>query len=57
MNDADGPTVAREVYMQAFKDGQLDLSRVPYALDAAVQKLKDDGIPASRWATYIHMGA
>jgi hypothetical protein len=57
MNDVDGPFVAKRVYSSIFQDGQLDLAAVPYALDDAVTALRKSGVPASRWATYVHVGA
>jgi hypothetical protein len=57
MNDLDGPFIAERVYKQIFKDGVLDLERVPYALDSAVRELRETGAHPSRWATYVHIGA
>jgi hypothetical protein len=57
MNDIDGPYVAQKVYKDIFRDGKLDLESVPYALDVAVSELRNSGVPASRWATYVHVGA
>jgi hypothetical protein len=61
MGDIDGPVVAETVYGQLFRDEQdhemLDLDLVPYALDDAVRKLREAGLPPSRWATYVHLGA
>jgi hypothetical protein len=60
MNDLDGPKVTRDVYGSILKArGQtlsLDYNAIPYALDAAIQRLRDEGLPSSRWATYVHMG-
>ncbi|KAF8951200.1 CHAT domain-containing protein [Flammula alnicola] len=58
MNDNDGPEVARSIYEELFKHPYqvLDPDVVPYALDAAVQKLQKKGVHPSRWATYIHVG-
>jgi hypothetical protein len=56
MDDIDGPFIAERVYRRAFKDGSLDLDSIPYALDDAVQELRKSGVPASRWATYVHFG-
>jgi CHAT domain-containing protein len=60
MGDVDGPVVAETVYtelLKSAKNGVIDLEVVPYALDLAVRKLRTSGLPPSRWATYIHMGA
>jgi CHAT domain-containing protein len=58
MGDVDGPIVARTVYEELFAgDGKmLDFDVVPYALDAAVRKLRAQGLEPSRWAPYIHIG-
>jgi hypothetical protein len=57
MDDCDGPFMAERVYERIFRDGKVDLSEVPYALDAAVQELRAMGVSPSRWATYVHIGA
>jgi hypothetical protein len=56
MHDQDGPRVARCVYEHIFSSGRLDLDDVPYALDAATAMLREAGVPASRWALFVHMG-
>jgi hypothetical protein len=56
MNDDDGPNVARRVYERLFREDRLQLDDVPYALDDAVHMLRDSGVPASRWALFVHMG-
>jgi hypothetical protein len=56
MNDDDGPNVARRVYERLFREDHLRLDDVPYALDDAVHMLRDAGVPASRWALFVHMG-
>jgi CHAT domain-containing protein len=58
MNDVDGPVVAETVYRELFAgDGdELDFDVVPYALDAAIRKLREQGLEISRWAPYIHVG-
>jgi hypothetical protein len=33
------------------------LDSVAFALDAAVIKLRDSGVPPDRWVPFIHMGA
>jgi hypothetical protein len=57
MGDDDGPAVAKMVYEMLFAEEALDADAVPYALDAAVQQLRKRGLPPSRWATFIHVGA
>jgi CHAT domain-containing protein len=58
MGDIDGPLVAETVYRELFAhDGDvLDFDVIPYALDLAVRKLRDQGLEPSRWATYVHIG-
>lgn len=58
MNDNDGPLIARTIYEEIFKDptASLDPEMIPYALDYAIQKLQQNGVHPSRWATYIHVG-
>jgi hypothetical protein len=56
MNDVDGPFIAERVYRSIFRSGQLDLASVPFALHDAVRELRESGVPASRWATYVHVG-
>jgi hypothetical protein len=56
MNDADGPDVARWFYESLFEHIELELDHFAYALDEAVAKLREKGLPASQWALLIHMG-
>jgi hypothetical protein len=56
MADPDGPAVAKHVWDYILKHDTFDLDHVPYALDEAVQLLRDKGVPASRWALFMHMG-
>jgi hypothetical protein len=56
MDDLDGPFMARHIYSRVFQNGHLDLDAVPYAVDDAVRRLRESGVPASRWATYVHFG-
>jgi hypothetical protein len=56
MNDEDGPQLARRFYEVLFEREKLDLDDIPYALDAAVQALRSAGVPARRWALFMHMG-
>jgi hypothetical protein len=57
MGDADGPEVARAVYKTLFAGESLQADDVPYALDAAVRMLREQGAPPERWATFVHLGA
>jgi hypothetical protein len=56
MSDEDGPDMARWFYESLFASETMDLDDVAYALDAAVAKLRERGVPASRWALFTHMG-
>ena len=58
MNDIDGSLVARTVYQRLFEGNSdlLDPEIIPYALDEAVQLLREQNISPGRWATYIHFG-
>jgi hypothetical protein len=56
MDDIDGPFMAERIYKRMFRNGGLELSVIPYALDDAARELRDLGAPASRWATYVHFG-
>jgi hypothetical protein len=56
MHDADGPVIARSVYDALFKNAYFDLDDIPYALDEAVEALRKSGVPAARWALFMHMG-
>jgi hypothetical protein len=57
MTDKDGPVVASSVYKTLFQEGVFDLDAVPYALDDAVRRLREEKVEARRWAVFIHMGA
>jgi hypothetical protein len=57
MNDADGPKMAQWFYEALLENETIQLDDIPYALDAAVQKLRGEGVPAARWVTYMHWGA
>jgi hypothetical protein len=56
MDDEDGPAIAREFYETLFAREMLDLDDIAYALDGAVAKLRENRVPASRWAAFIHIG-
>jgi hypothetical protein len=57
MNDADGPSIAEIFYANLLSGSHVSADDVPYALDAAVTKLRNTGLPVERWATFVHMGA
>ena len=57
MCDKDGPTVAQWFYEALLEKEIISLGDIPYALDEAVQKLRETGAGPDRWATYIHIGA
>lgn len=57
MNDNDGPLVAEATYSSLLKQEAIMLDVIPYALDSAIQVLRKQALPPSRWATFIHMGA
>jgi hypothetical protein len=56
MHDDDGPKLARRFYEALFQHEHVDLDDIPYALDEAIQTLRRAGVPASRWALFMHMG-
>jgi hypothetical protein len=55
--DIDAPIIAEHFYEHLLQEKTLTVDAVPYALDHAVQKLKEYGVAPERWATWIHMGA
>jgi hypothetical protein len=57
MNDADGPEVAELVYDALFTVKSFNSDIIPYALDLSIQRLRMLGVPPSRWATFVHIGA
>jgi hypothetical protein len=57
MNDADGPKMAQWFYEALLKNETIELDDISYALDSAVQKLRQSGVPPQQWATYMHWGA
>jgi hypothetical protein len=56
MHDEDGPKLARHFYEALFQREYLNLDDIPFALDEAVQHLRSQGVPARRWALFMHMG-
>jgi hypothetical protein len=57
ISDIDGPKVAKWFYEELLSKEVVDANSVAYALDYAVAKLRDSGVPPERWAPFIHMGA
>jgi hypothetical protein len=57
ISDLDGPKVAQWFYEELLSKEVVDADSVAYALDYAVAKLRDSGVPPNRWAPFIHMGA
>jgi hypothetical protein len=57
MSDYDGPRVAQWFYEVLLEKETIELDDIPYALDDAVRKLRDEGASPQRWATFIHTGA
>jgi CHAT domain-containing protein len=58
MGDVDGPQIAKTLYEEMFRGNSeyIDPEVIPYALDAAVQKLRETDPNPSRWAPYVHIG-
>ena len=59
MADEDGPRIAGFFYKEMLKrdsDGE-GYRRAGRALWMATQRMKDMGIPMSRWANFVHYGA
>jgi hypothetical protein len=60
MGDLDGPVIAETIYSSLFNTDNdsefLNPDDIPYALDEAVQKLRQSHHDPSLWATYIHIG-
>jgi hypothetical protein len=57
MDDADGPELAQWFYEELMSNESIDADAVAYALDIAVQKLREKALSPDRWAQFIHMGA
>jgi hypothetical protein len=57
MEDVDGPQVAKLFYERLFAEDVITIDTIPYALDYAVSELRKSGVPSTRWATFIHVGA
>jgi hypothetical protein len=57
IHDLDGPKIATWFYQALCVHDVIDVHSVAYALDTAVGKLRESGVPPDRWAPFIHMGA
>jgi hypothetical protein len=57
IRDDDGPKVAKWFYEELLSKKVVDADTAAYALDFAVGKLRDSGVPLDRWAPFIQMGA
>jgi hypothetical protein len=57
IDDHDGPHVAKWFYEELFAHSMIDVNTIAYALDIAVGKLRQSGVPTARWVPFIHMGA
>jgi hypothetical protein len=57
IHDDDGPKVAKWFYEELLSKEVVDANTVAYALDSAVGKLRESGVPPYRWAPFIHIGA
>ncbi|KAJ7271616.1 CHAT domain-containing protein [Mycena rebaudengoi] len=57
MIDEDGPVVAETVYSHLLGSGQRPrASEAAKALQLAVRKMRDAGVPYERWVPFIHLG-
>ncbi|KAJ7870371.1 CHAT domain-containing protein, partial [Mycena leptocephala] len=57
MCDTDGPVVAEAVYNHLFGRGERPhVSDAAKALQLAVRKIRDAGVPYERWVPFIHLG-
>ncbi|KAF8185851.1 CHAT domain-containing protein [Mycena galopus ATCC 62051] len=57
MMDEDGPVVAEAVYSHLLASGERPrASEAAKALQIAVRKMRDAGVPHERWVPFIHLG-
>ncbi|KAJ7276790.1 hypothetical protein C8J57DRAFT_1310434, partial [Mycena rebaudengoi] len=57
MEDEDGPIVAETVYSHLLGSGKRpQASEAAKALQLAVRKMRDAGVPYERWVPFIHLG-
>ncbi|KAJ3561484.1 hypothetical protein NP233_g10168 [Leucocoprinus birnbaumii] len=54
--DEDAPGVVRGVYEAMQIEGGLDIILAAEGLDRAVKRMRNAGVPAHRWAPFIHVG-
>lgn len=54
--DADGPAFANTFYTHLFQRGPVNLGYVAEAVHVAIQNLRSEGLPFSRWVPFLHMG-
>jgi hypothetical protein len=57
MRDEDGPVISKAFYEKLLEGETITADAIPYALDHAVRRLREAGVPVERWATFIHVGA
>jgi hypothetical protein len=57
MSDEDGPAMAEWFYEELMSNETIDADAVAYALDSAVQKLREKEPSPKRWAQFVHLGA
>jgi CHAT domain-containing protein len=57
MSDEDGPAMAEWFYEELMSNETVDADAVAYALDSAVQKLREKEPSPKRWAQFVHLGA
>ncbi|THG96658.1 hypothetical protein EW026_g5213 [Hermanssonia centrifuga] len=58
MDDKDGPVLAEAFYKHMLRNG-LDKANVLDSAEAvhlATKAMRESGVPARRWATFIHIG-
>jgi hypothetical protein len=48
--------VAKWFYEELFASEVIGADTAAYALDTAVGRLREEGVPIQRWAPFIHMG-
>jgi hypothetical protein len=57
MSDEDGPAMAEWFYEELMSNEIVDADAIAYALDSAVQKLREKEPSPKRWAQFVHLGA
>jgi CHAT domain-containing protein len=57
VSDSLAPWIARQVYLGLVDEsGEIAPSRAPWALQAAINAVRDRGRPPLLWASYVHIG-